>query len=368
MAKEEKRKKSKRFKIIAFVVIPIVVAVISILPAVLSNNYEEKSNTNINITNIDNSNTNNITNNINSYNEQNNNEIVSGDSNEELIEEGISDHNDIIEIDDIVMSESGYTEYLEQFIEQDIIFKYYNDYDGDGDCELFAVVGEVVEKPEILWTTLTGEIWFVDDMGACMVEKTDKSYFTEPFIFLCDSNCFIAFEEAYVTGTLTYIWGVRDGKPYQPNISGKGNGLSINSYNEIELCDSDYDAGLSDGLMSGHTWKNYYLYYDGDTFREYGGLKISTDELKKIDGTEKIINDIIIEGYEIDSIYYRENGIININFSLADNDSIRYKNITLRCKQAGFEVVPSMYGKYNEGIYQSAMIPAIATYPSSYPY
>ncbi len=39
-------------------------------------------------------------------------------------------------------------------------------------------------------------------------------------------------------------------------------------------------------------------------------MRISVDDLLRIDGTEEIINRITEEGYQIDSVIYRDNGII----------------------------------------------------------
>lgn len=137
------------------------------------------------------------------------------------------------------MSESNYLEYLKDNVEGEVLFYYYNDYDGDGTCEMFALVGEAIDCDGLYEEdNLSGEIWYVNQNGVMRIENNEIIYWSSPYTFSIGVNAFIAFEKYYATGSLTYMWGVKNGRPYQPNISGKGNGLRINEYNEIEITDS----------------------------------------------------------------------------------------------------------------------------------
>lgn len=273
---------------------------------------------------------------------------------------------------EIIMSESNYLEYLKDNVEGEVLFYYYNDYDGDGTCEMFALVGEAIDGDGLYEEdNLSGEIWYVNQNGVMRIENNEIIYWSSPYTFSIGVNAFIAFEKYYATGSLTYIWGVKNGKPYQPNISGKGNGLRINEYNEIEITDSAYDMVFdkSMNLMIGHTWKKYYFYFDGNTFREYGGISIKVEDILDIPGGEAIVDEIYNNSSVIESIYYRENGIININISKESDEEIRYYNITLRYDGKESYFVPSMFeDNYSEGIYLRAFIPSVAIYPDEYPY
>jgi hypothetical protein len=63
-----------------------------------------------------------------------------------------------------------------------------------------------------------------------------------------------------------------------------------------------------------HTYKNYWFGFDGKHFFEYGGVEIDEEDIKKLAGGAEILDEIKTEG-EITAIYYRECGIININYS-----------------------------------------------------
>lgn len=168
----------------------------------------------------------------------------------------------------IAKTQDSYLKYLKGVIDGEIAFYDYNDYDGNGDCEMFALVGE----KDADWQNVSGELWYVDQTGAKKIEYDKKIYWSNPETYRIKGQCFLALEEFYETGSVTFLWGVREGIPYQPNLSGKGNGISVNEYDEIELVDSEYDAGKVADMMLGHTWKCYYFYYDGENFKEYGGI------------------------------------------------------------------------------------------------
>lgn len=272
----------------------------------------------------------------------------------------------------IIMSESKYLEYLQDHVDGDILFSHYDDYDGNGSCEMFALVGvktDITSEQDGIY----GIIWYINENGAMTIESNDMRYWTSPEIFTVGGKVFIAFEKAYITGSQTYIWGVLDGNPYQPNISGKVDGLiSVNEHDELEVTDSTYDAAYYKDMdmTIGHTWKKYYFYFDGSSFKEYGGIDITIDDLSKIPKGEKIIDEVYKHSYNIDSIFYRSNKLININISKKSTGSIGYKNITLRYMNKKWKIVsPNVYDmNYDDGYYLKALIPSVATYPDIFPY
>ena len=270
----------------------------------------------------------------------------------------------------IVMSETSYIEHLKEYVGDNILFYYYNDYDGDGTCEMFALVGDSNSEKKFIDENYWGKIWYINCDGAKEIESKDVLYWSTPDVFLFGNYSFVTFEEFYGTaGTNTHIWGVQNGEPYQPNISGKIRGLSFNEFNEIEGIDDEFDASkCGDEPMTGHTWKPYYFYFDGKTFREYGGIIISENDLLKIKGTNIILDKIHNSSYSISSILYRENGVININIFLEEDACITYRNINLRCSEDGYTIIPYSNDSYDLGIYKIASIPAIATYPEKFPY
>ena len=98
-------------------------------------------------------------------------------------------------------------------------------------------------------------------------------------------------------------------------------GISQLSENEFMVTSSAYD-GSTDG--TGHTWNHYFSRWDGEKLVEYGGLAISEEQLRKAKNADQILDDVKIYG-EIQSIYYRANGMVFINLS----DGLSNRNVAL---------------------------------------
>lgn len=110
--------------------------------------------------------------------------------------------------------------------------------------------------------------------------------------------------------------------------------MYMDSYGNICCEVQDYDSNKdSSGNLSGHTWKNAYLYYDGNEFKEYGALQISKSQFRKIEGGSEYLDAVtknIKEAYSnYDSLkyefFFRGNGIVQIRCDVYDSDgSIDY--------------------------------------------
>lgn len=57
----------------------------------------------------------------------------------------------------ITMSETAYKDAIIRLSNGKIVYDHYNDFDSDGICEMFAIVGEEIDAD-----TIRGEIWFVN--------------------------------------------------------------------------------------------------------------------------------------------------------------------------------------------------------------
>lgn len=275
---------------------------------------------------------------------------------------------------ELIMSISTYAEHLKEIVGNNIIFFDYNDYDGDGLCEAFAIVKEdddFVSDNGLF----VGKLWYINQHGAKEIEKFKFLYTSSPTFFSAGNKGFIAFNTIYgLNGRCTYIWGVEDKEPYQPNISGKGNGFLINDYNEILLNHSTLDIVWieKENERLGRSDKYYFFYFNGNTFKEYGGIKIEVEEILKLSKGAEIVNWIYDNSYYIDSIYYRENGIININIFQEDEYEVIYHHIDLRCDGEKInyirDEINTGLSELNSGFYLKALRPEIATYPDKFPY
>ena len=78
-------------------------------------------------------------------------------------------------------------------------------------------------------------------------------------------------------------------------------------------------------------------------------------------GAIDIIDSVKSKGGRITDIFYRQNGIVNINY--VDGDTNR--NLTMKLNGNTVEHFNDLDG---EGIYKAALSPKIATYPDRFPF
>ena len=251
---------------------------------------------------------------------------------------------------------------------------YSADYDKDGSEEAFVLIGDSEEGMGGL--NYFAELWFISEKECYRLEDT-KPYSINNMIMRFGNSELLILTEEYASHELVNIWGVQDGKPYKDAISGHGGDFEDFQYpNVISLAQSCYDAGEDRGMRLGHTYKKYYFYWDEEEacFREYGGVRITEEQLLHCDGAKDILDEIKEQGNQIDDIFYRDNKIIHINYSSGDSESRSFDNATLRLKEnevylltmAG--VGDSLLDASNQfGIFSAAMIPEIAVYPDTLP-
>ncbi len=242
------------------------------------------------------------------------------------------------------------------------------DFDNDNTIEAFAIVGEVSDMGDCF-----GSLYYVKNNTLDLVLENEGFWvYTEGKNILDFGNeKFYITGKYYTTGDSTYIFGVSNGTWYEHDFSRYGMALTqIGDSLDMSITYSAYDHS-SDG--TGHTWKEYYLYWN-DGFKEYGAIHILEEDLTKCDGAKDILNQISSKGGIVTEIMYRENGIININYEIGDSTYYTYENATLKLNGNSVSLVTvndygedtlqkSSYG----GIYLTAMYPNIASYPDSFP-
>lgn len=257
----------------------------------------------------------------------------------------------------IQMSKESFMRRLQAASKGEIRGESYQRYRGDKEQQLFAIVEEATEYEKMDEENLYGTIWYVDKYGPKEIDSEAKEYKWAYLFFLDDSNenLYLVYKQYRPEGNVVYVLGVDKTGPFHPPISGQGSNLHINK-DEIEIT-------TENGV--------YYFCVEG-SFREYGGLEISLVELLNIEDVkiENIVKSLYEEECQIHTIFYRENGIININFSHEyEAGEVRHYHLTLRYDGEQIQILPAKSGeKYDEGIYLDALIPEIATYPSEFPY
>jgi hypothetical protein len=239
---------------------------------------------------------------------------------------------------------------------------------GENQIAAFAVVG--------------GDVWYITALDAQKLKsavylQTD-SQANAPVLWIVDGTVIFKCEDVPGgSSSKSYAWYVKNGKPIElPYI---GMRLSYIGNGQFTTMGEDFDSSFTDGVGAGHTYKRYYLYWTSNGLKEYGGLKITQQQLLKADGAKEIIKAIIKSGHTIDEIYYRANDIININYHSGnkqngnfDNLTLKYKNDTVTPQLVDTEASSAKTENLTEsnlsdfsygGIYKRALYKNIAIYP-----
>lgn len=224
-----------------------------------------------------------------------------------------------------------------------ILAEYYDDYDGDGMKELFAVTGKEYEN---------NQIWFANDSYVKCVYDNERAVYLET-VKVCKVSArqklFICETGGYGSGSSSECFYVSSGSVI--GVEKCGEGLKQISGKKFYITPSAFDMN-SNG--EGHTWKTYYIKWTGREFKEYKVKQISLGKLKKYKNANKYINQARKLGYNVGDIYKRSNGIINVNLHKYDSmdDLVYNENITLRIK--GKKVVLVVDNKKGKDIIQKS--------------
>lgn len=234
--------------------------------------------------------------------------------------------------------------------DKEITNAYFGDFDKDGKFEMFAFVAEKGSE------NLTADLYYVNYEGANCIQS-GKSYYTQCNSFYKLSNVtMFKTEEGYGgSGSVSHAWIVKDSSKVF-NVDNTGEQLAKADDDDFFIHPSEYDIGLDGG---GHTRKPYYLHWNGEAFEEYGGIKISEEDLCKAKGGKAIIDKIKNDENIIGDIFYRKNGIVNINYH---NDS---ENMYATLSYNNGSVIDITDDEFY-GIYSAAYYPEIAFYPDSW--
>lgn len=221
------------------------------------------------------------------------------------------------ERNDVYAKEEVLRNKIQEKTPDKISAEYYDDYDGDGKKELFAVTGSE-DGPN--------EIWYASNVQVKRIYNDDLVVYkwASQICKVSKKQKLILFEiGGFGSGSISLCYYVKNGKVIE--VKKAGEGLTQRSGKEFMVHPSAFDYS-SDG--TGHTWKAYYLKWNGKKFVEYKGKKIALSKLKKYKGAKKYIRQLKKLGYKIGSIYYRKNGIINVNLSIKSGEMLQYENVT----------------------------------------
>ena len=230
---------------------------------------------------------------------------------------------------------------IEKESAENILKSYYDDFDGDGIKELFAITQKGQDEAHHIWYAGKTEVKEVKfDNYECYYDSSDKS------IVKVSKNQKIFIMECGYDGRREFpvCCYVSSGKVQV--INQQLEGLVQLSGKEFAFHPDELDYRSGD-CPAGHTHKRYYLKWNGKEFIEYKGTAISEKKLGSYKNGRSVIDKIRKEGYKIEEIYERSNSIININVSKnEDEDIVVFENVTLELKDGKVKVVDNPYGPY----------------------
>ena len=151
---------------------------------------------------------------------------------------------------------------------------------------------------------------------------------------------FIMESGGFGSGSTSNCYYVDDDKVQTVGYAGEG--LTHLEGDDFAVHPSAFDA-LTDpttGMeMGGHTWKRYYIHWNGSGFDEYVGTEITQDALLQYAGASDILQQAWDQGYNIGTIISRENGIINVNLYRLEEGSQENQNLTLQVEGQSVSLV-----------------------------
>lgn len=221
-----------------------------------------------------------------------------------------------------------------------------DDFDGDGKSEAFVMTGKGSLNEG-------GDLWFVSKGE--VIKLNDRYLYSAPEIIQISDKKFIKYEENYATGRPLFLLGVENGKP-KSVISGGAQNLEQMPDGTFTVLQNTLDM-MSDG--TGRTVKSYWLYYSNG-LHEYGAIEITQSQFLEFAGADDVLKQIKADGGTIKNILYRDNHIININYKTPEGMN-RYVNLKYDDKS-----VSKLHTKEESGVYLTALLPDIATYPAGF--
>lgn len=220
---------------------------------------------------------------------------------------------------------------------------YYADYDGNGTKEAFVITSESGDA---------NELYFTCDDYAMEIEAEDIGLPSDEMCLykfegakhvICDignKKKMFVIEAGYGGAGRSICLLVEDNKVYNveipcfglQHISGKKFSIHPRSY------DNTVDVQGKES-MCGATFKAYYVRWTGTKFVEYKGKAISKAHFKKFKLGKKYLGKIKKMGYKVGKIYYRTNGIVNVNVSKTKSGWVTYDNVTFKVKGKKLKLV-----------------------------
>ncbi len=204
-------------------------------------------------------------------------------------------------------------------------FEWEQDFDGDGQMERFVVEGEDNG------VYVSGDLIYLDGEERQVVAADQGWLPGECAAWQMEDGWLFKAEEGYGIGgtsSCVYCW-TEEGLSAT---NGVFMGLTRLNDTDFSFALIDTDR-LEDG--TGRTYKRYYVHWTQGNFVEYGGLRINREDVAALPGGAEVLQAIKDAGNSIKSVYYRENGLVNITYC----DGMVNGNATLRLEDGALTLL-----------------------------
>jgi len=205
-----------------------------------------------------------------------------------------------------------------------------SDFDLNGSNEAFIFVyllGDT-QDDETGWF-LEGDYYFANEDGTEKLPDSQTGMWSDMGrIADMGARKYFIISEQYGTGANSIEFSIYDGKLMMDDMSYMGY-LYTDDDDYLKIVSSVYDNTYDkeNKMFLGHTWKDYYCYYDkeNDCLTEYGGSEIEVSKLNETCNYDITGELSELEAYLL-SAYYRPNGIININYFIDGDYDMEFRN------------------------------------------
>ena len=242
----------------------------------------------------------------------------------------------------------------------------YDDLDGDGKNELIAIYGwkyDLSDKKNCA----SGQLWFASEKSAASLSSVGGIYGicldeTDDLIETKNidghSIAFIKQKSAGYAGDdyqYSYIYEIKNGTIRELDISGKFGRFTDLGGGNFSAIKFDRDNNSD---YSGQTWKNYWFYFESGEFKEYIGEKITKADFIKYSGGKAVLDGISAEGGEVTDILYRKNSVVNVNYTVTENETAYNKFYAFDVSGGDCKKIESVYEDEinNYGVYLPSVL------------
>lgn len=273
-------------------------------------------------------------------------------------------------------AEADYLARLHSETSSDVLGSKYGDFDGDSSFEMVALTGSGNKDDGY-----DGDVYFLTQDRIIKIVSNAHFWGTDAVeVFeICGVN-FIAVKTVPGNYPDTKVFALVNGECVLTNISDISHNLKTKfDDNTLAVLETDFD-GMFDGRdFLSRTEKDYFFYWDSEAgeFKEYGGIKITPEQLATLDGASEILELIRNSGYKLGDIFFRKNGIINCNYTYTDegdtsgvyycgNANMMYDGVSCKLLEVNDWDDTALQRSSYGGIYEAALSDN-AVYPESFP-